>query len=87
LVSIKVLYYKTKAKRREIEDLQKHKKKLIQQKRLVQQEIEVTEAKIQLLTTGCTVQRYKVYRPPRTPEEQRINNIILRAKELKKINK
>jgi hypothetical protein len=81
---VKVLYYNTEAKKKQIEDLQKHKKKLIEQKRLLQREIEVTEDKIQLLTTGCTVQRYKVHRPPRTPEEQRINNILLWAKDLKK---
>jgi hypothetical protein len=56
-------------------------------KEMLRQEIEATKAKIQFLTTGCTVQRYKVYHPPRTPEEERINNVILWAEELKKKNK
>jgi len=63
-------YFQKKAKKREIEELHIIKKKLIIKRRLLQQEIEATKAKIEYLTTGCTVQQYKVYRPPRTPEER-----------------
>jgi len=56
------------------------------QKKRIHKEIEETELKIQFLSSGITVQRYRLYQPPRTPEEEMINSIIVWANNLRKQN-
>jgi hypothetical protein len=74
-----LLYCRKETKKQHIQKLQSHKKNLLQKKR-IHKEIEETELKIQFLSSGITVQ------PPRTPEEEMINSIIVWANNLRKQN-